>query len=312
MDTEVSTSHPARSKESSAPILVGVDARGRSTSAVVWASEEAERTKSPLRLITVHEGAAGTEDPQATHGLAALARRLTLSDVQYVAAAGSPTEVLLEQAQGASMLVVGRRGLVPAQRLLVGSTSLALSGRSPVPVVVVPEPWIQPSLSSAPVLVGVTAIDLTRDDDEDPTRESAVLAFAVERAARLRVPLIVVSAWEVPSLYSWSPADVAACRERYDDALERLMAPWREQHPDLEVVTRSVAEPPAQALTEASKICQLVVVGQHLGPHLGRIGVGSTTAHVLDHATRPVAVVPLGLPAAPPRPADRPTWAPTF
>ena len=35
-------------------------------------------------------------------------------------------------------------------------------------------------------------------------------------------------------------------------------------------------------------------------------------AVVLDHATRPVAVVPLGVKAAPERAADVPTWAPTF
>jgi nucleotide-binding universal stress UspA family protein len=312
VDTKVSTSHPDSSKEIIAPILVGVDTRGRSTSAVVWAAEEADRAGRPLRLVTVNEGPDGSEDPQAAHGLVTLARRLTLAEVQHVALAGSPADVLLEEAARASLVVVGRRGLVPAKRLLVGGTSLVVSARSTVPVVVVPEPWIQPSLASAPVVVGVSAPDPTHEGDHDPARESEVLSFAFERASRLRVPLIVVSAWEIPALYSWSPADVAASRERYSEALERLIAPWREKHQDLEVVTRSVAEPPSHALVEASKVCQLVVVGQHLGPHLGRLNVGSTTGHVLDHATRPVAVVPLGLPAAPRRPADGPAWAPTF
>lgn len=312
VDTKVSTPHPATPQEALAPIVVGVDARGRSTSAVVWAAEEAERAKAPLRLVTVHEGDTDSEDPQAAHGLAALARRLTLADVGYVAAAGIPSEVLVEEAAHASMLVVGRRTLGTTQRLLLGSTSLAVAGHSRVPVVVVPEPWIQPSLSSAPVVVGVTAPDLTKDEQHDPARESRILAFAFARASRLRVPLIVLSAWEVPSVYSWSPADVEACRTRYDEALEALIAPWRDRHQDLEVVTRSVAEPPAQALLEASRVCQLVVVGQHLGPYLERLTVGGTTARVLADANRPVAVVPLGLPAVPHREADVPTWAPTF
>jgi nucleotide-binding universal stress UspA family protein len=311
METKVSTSHPNTPPVSMAPIVVGVDTMGGSTSAVVWGAEEAEQTSRPLRLVTVHESRASAEDPQATHGLAALARRLTLTDVEYVAVPGKATDVLVEEAARGGMLIVGRRGLVPAQRLLTGSTSLVVSGRSPVPVVVVPEPWIQPSLSSAPMVVGVTAGDLT-DKAHDPTRESRVLAFGMERALRLRVPLIVVSAWGVPALYSWSPADIAACRQRYDAALEQLMAPWRKRHPDLEVITRSVAEPPAQALLEASRICQQIVVGQHLGPHLGRLSVGSTTAHVLDHATRPVAVVPLGLPTSAQQQPNRPMWAPTF
>ena len=294
MDTKVSRTPAVGSPAASAPIVVGVDARGRSTSAVVWAAEEAERSRRALRLVTVHEGDAG-RDPGATHGLAALARRLTLADVSYHAAAGSPADVLLDEAERASLLVVGRRGVSAAQRLLLGSTSLAVSGRSPVPVVVVPEPWIQPSLSSAPVVVGVTPPDLVGDDGApEAVREDAVLAWACERASRLRVPLIVVSAWEIPSVYTWSPVDVAAWRARYAEALELLVAPWRQRYADLEVVARSVVEAPTQALVDASGVCQLVVVGQHPRSHLGRLVVGSTSGAVLDRATRPVAVVPVG------------------
>jgi nucleotide-binding universal stress UspA family protein len=312
VDTKVSTSHAHASQEPVGPIVVGIDDGGRSTSAVVWAAEEAEQTSRPLRLVTVHDGPPVAEDPQATHGLAALARRLTLAEVSHHVVSGSPTAALLEESEAASLVVLGRRGLRSAQRLLVGSTSLAVSGRSKAPVVVVPEPWIQPSMSSSPVVVGVSPPALTDTERPEPTRDSAVLDFAVERAARLRVPLIVVSAWELPAAYAWSPADVQEWRERYGEALEAQLAPCREQHPDLEIVTRSVTGLPQQALLDAARVSQLVVVGQHLGHQLGRLSRGSTTAGVLTHATRPVAVVPLGLPPAPERTADRPTWAPTF
>jgi nucleotide-binding universal stress UspA family protein len=310
--TQVSTPHAVDPHDPDAPIVVGVDDDGRSTSAVVWAAEEAEETTRPLRLVTVRDSGPGTEDPQATHGLAALARRLTLADVSFLVVTGSPTAALLDESERASLVVLGRRGLGSAQRLLLGSTSLAVAGRSSAPVVVVPERWIQPSMSSSPVLVGVSAPDLTSGDASDPARESAVLAFAVQRASRLRVPLIVVSAWELPAAYSWSPADMHAGRARYADALEALLAPWRDEHPDLEIVTRSVTGLPAEALLDASWVSQLVVVGQHLGHQVGRLTVGSTTGHLLGHATRPVAVVPLRLPIPPQRPVDGPTWAPTF
>jgi nucleotide-binding universal stress UspA family protein len=312
MHTEVSTSHAVAPNDPNAPIVVGVDHDGRSTSAVVWAAEEAEQTSRPLRLVTVRTSGPGTEDAQATHGLAALARRLTLTDVSFLAVGGSPTAALLDESEAASLVVLGRRGLGSAQRLLLGSTSLAVAGRSAAPVVVVPERWIQPSMSSSPVLVGVSAPDLTSGDAPDPARDCAVLTFAVQRATRMRVPLIVVSAWELPGAYAWSPADLYAWRTRYGDALEDLLAPVRDQHPDLEIVTRSVTGQPAQALLDASWVSQLVVVGQHLGLQIGRLSVGSTTGHVLDHATRPVAVVPLAHRTAPRRPVDRPTWAPTF
>jgi nucleotide-binding universal stress UspA family protein len=299
LETKVSTSHPEGAQKVIAPIVVGVDTRGRSTSAVVWAAEEADRTGIPLRLVSVHEGDSDREDPQSTHGLAVLARRLALSDVSYLAVSGNPTDVLLAEAGRASLLVVGRRGRSGAQRLMLGSTSLAVSGRSPVPVVVVPEPWIQPSLSSAPVVVGVTAPDLTNArltkplEQQGAGREAAVLAYAFERASRLRVPLLVVSAWEVPPLQSWSPADVAAWRERYAEALEGLVAAWRERYSDVEVVARVVAEAPGQAVVDASVVCQLIVVGRQLRRQLGRLTFGSTTGSVLDRANRPVAVVPV-------------------
>jgi hypothetical protein len=41
-----------------------------------------------------------------------------------------------------------------------------------------------------------------------------VLAFAFERATQVRVPLIVVSAWEMPNICTWSPADVIRWRHR--------------------------------------------------------------------------------------------------
>jgi nucleotide-binding universal stress UspA family protein len=331
METQVSSAAGRTSPDAAAPIVVGVDGRGRSTSAVVWAADEAEHSGRGLRLVTVHEGDPGAEDPNAASGLAGLARRLTLADVQYVTAVGSASDVLLEEAADASLLVVGRRSRGPARRLLMGSTSTAVGGRSPVPVVVVPETWIQPSMSSAPVVVGVASPDPSTDADHDPDpdhdsdhdsdldrgegREGAVLAYAFDRAQRLRVPLIVVSAWQVPSL-SWSPAEVARRQHHHEAALETRLAPWRHRHPRLEVVARSVLEEPEQALVHASQVSQLVVVGRHRGSRFGGSASGGpagTTRGVLLRATRPVVVVPTGEPASARRAQrDVPAWAPMF
>ena len=102
------------------------------------------------------------------------------------------------------MLVVGRRTRAGLQRLLLGSTSIAVAGRAPVPVVVVPDSWVPARTASAPVVVGVTG-----DGDDKPA-----LRFAFEHAAALRVPLVAVHAWEIPPLLTWSPTEIIDSRGR--------------------------------------------------------------------------------------------------
>jgi nucleotide-binding universal stress UspA family protein len=273
-------------------IVVGADVRGRSTSAVVWAAEEAQRTGHPLLIVTALDQPPADHDA-GQHGMASLARQLTLSDVAFHEAVGNPVHTLLTSAKNADteLLVVGRRS-VAAPRMLVGSTSRSVVGRAQVPVVVVPEPWIQPTMSSAPIVVGVESPELTTEDIVDPTRDDAVLAFAFKRAHRMRVPLIVVSAWEMPNIYTWSPADVARWRHRYASSLDERLAPWCARYPSLEVVARSLPEPAHLAVLDASRIAQLTVVGRHSSPHLGGFRLGSTARSVLNAAERPVAVIP--------------------
>jgi nucleotide-binding universal stress UspA family protein len=179
-------------------------------------------------------------------------------------------------------------------------------------VVVVPEPWIQPSMSTAPVIVGVASPLLSNGHVAAPGPETAVLGHAFDRAARLRVPLIVVCAWEIPSLCAWSPSEVAAWRGRHEAALDELLEPWRERFPELEVVARCVAEESEQALIDASRVSQLIVVGRHRGSHSKGLTLGGTTRGVLHRATRPVAVVPVEPPDAATREHDASNWGPLF
>jgi nucleotide-binding universal stress UspA family protein len=313
-----SVSRTGQSLQTHAPstIVVGADVRGRSTSAVVWAAEEAQRTGHPLLVVTAHDDTPTPPDGQ--HGLEGLARRLTLSEVAFRDVVGDPADTLLAAATDAdaALVVVGRRSLGAPQRVLVGSTSRMVAGRSPLPVVVVPEPWIQPTMSSAPVVAGIGSPGVSTGDLADPARDDAVLAFAFARAAQLHAPLIVVSSWELPSIYSWSPSDVEGWRRRYDAALDERLASWCRQYPDLEVIARSQAVPAHLALLDASKVAQLTVLGRHAHAHLPGFALGSTLRHVLGGTDRPVAVVPADDPAETAASAERatrfPTWAPMF
>jgi nucleotide-binding universal stress UspA family protein len=293
MVTSVRRSEQSQQTHAPRSIVVGADVGGRSTSAVVWAAEEAQRTGHPLVVVTAHDETPPPQDGE--HGLEGLARRLTLSDVAFHDVLASPAEALLATAVDgdAALLVVGRRSLGATQRVLIGSTSRAVAGRAQVPVVVVPEPWIQPTMSSAAIVVGVGSPDLTTGALADPARDDSVLAFAFDRATQMHVPLIVVSAWEMPSIYTWSPADVTGWRRRYEASLDERLASWCRRYPDLEVVARSLPEPAHLALLDASKAAQLTVVGRHPRSHLGGFPIGSTVRHLLHGAERPVAIVPV-------------------
>ena len=300
MTTQTSPSRPGTGPTSRPRIAVGLEYADQSTGAVLWASGEAAREKALLQVVTACPTLMGPApgsaqvyvggDTEATtrESMTRLTARLgaEVATLPPKVTAGSPTAVLLDAAgEDTRMLVVGRRGLHTLGRALLGSTSIALAGRSPVPVVVVPDDWTPASHSSAPVVVGTTL-----GDDSD----TAVLRFAFERARGLRVPVVVVHAWEIPALYGWSPTDIADFRSRVTVALEEHLAPWRKEYDDVEVVATTVAERACDAVLDASRVAQLAIVGRHTpaSRHRG-LRLGSTARAVLHRAETPVAVVPL-------------------
>jgi nucleotide-binding universal stress UspA family protein len=311
--THSSSSVQTVSQDTARTILVGVDTGGRSVSALVWAVEEAERSGATLTLMTARSGSSRGHDPVGEHDLAALARRLTLTAVETREVAGQPVEELLGAAVDVDLLALGCRSMSPTRRMVMGSTAHAVARWSPVPVVVVPETWTQPRMAAEPILVGARPWQLGEPSTEDPDRE--VLDFSFARAAALKVPLVVVSAWEIPSGLAWSAEAVGGVRAEYDDSLRHRLEPWRAAYPDVEVVTRSVAETPQQALLDGSGVAQLVVVGRHHSAALSGL-LGSTARGVLRRSTRPVAVVPTGTRAALIRDVHRvlaqQPWAPMF
>jgi nucleotide-binding universal stress UspA family protein len=311
--TDASSSAQTTTRDTARSILVGVDTRGRSVSALVWAVEEAERDGAVLTLMTARSAPSRDDDPVGEHDLGALARRLTLAQVETREVVGQPVEELLRAAAGVDLLALGCRSMRTPQRMMVGSTSHAVARWSPVPVVVVPETWTQPSLAADPIVVGVHAWHKDEATDEDP--DLHVLDFAFTRAAALKVPLVVVGAWEIPSGLAWSAEDIDRVRSEYDETQQDRLAPWRSSHPEVEVVSRSVAETPQQALLDASGLAQLVVVGRHRSAALSGL-LGSTARGVLRRSTRPVAVIPAGTREALSRDVHRvlaeQPWAPMF
>jgi nucleotide-binding universal stress UspA family protein len=320
MGAKTSGSRPASATVTSNRIVVGVDVPAQDSGPLTWACQEADRVRAALQVVSARPVGVGPpaarpatdigSDPTESmlRSIAELAHGLC-ADAEVRpprVEAGSPPHVLVGALDDqALLLVVGRRTRACVQHLLLGSTSIAVAGRAPVPTVVVPDTWAPGQAASSPVVVGLSG------EDDEP-----LLRFGFDRAASLRVPLVAVHALDIPSLLTWSPSGIARMRARVLTTMDLRLASWRAEFPDLEIVTAAPAERPVGALTDAGRVAQLVVVGRHtrgaghLGPRLG-----STARGVLQHAAVPVAVVPV-------QPVDDVTrqrthvssdvWAPTY
>ena len=278
-------------------VVVGVDASERSQAAVTWGISEAKVSSRPLTLVhvldkrNVRVPVVGKESDQ--HGwrlLTHLERDLKTTtpglEVRKELAAGAVDACLVSQSADQAVLVVGRRGLGGFSRLLVGSTSLSVASHSRVPVIVVPEHWQVEALETEPVVIGVDHRDL----------QPAALTFAFAEAQRRGVPLVAAHGREVPEL-DWDPATAtASVDERADqdsaDALERVLEPWRQTHPDVAVSLLHRREHPLTVLLDQARPTQLLVLGRHSNRRRGGFPFGSVARAVVHYADVPVAIVP--------------------
>lgn len=322
MDTVVETTETASQGDPRPHLLVGVDeTHANASGALRWATSEAARLDLAVRLTTIcrispeAEIYVGHEIEDSTRvALRQTADRLAGVAVLPVSVStGSPVLGLLARAADAELLVVGHRDLSALHRSTLGSTSIAVAGRSTVTVVVVPDGWSPTDLAHAPLVVGLRLPeddgdrphdrpgdrshewpdDWSHDWSHDWPDHPASLAYAFDRAEALRVPLVVVHAWEVPAILTWSPVDLAAEQDRVTARVERVLSPWRQRYPDVALDVRTVAKRPADALRDAASLGQLVVLGRRTAPDRhGGFRLGSTARAFLHHAGTPVAVIP--------------------
>ena len=145
----MTASAPDTSSDSDAPaIVVGIDGSPHSARALEWALDEAElrgaRVRAVLTWSYMGEGdsllGVGTTDADARAALDAIVSRCgdRAALVDQVTVNDLAVHGLLEQAQGALMLVVGSRGRGGLKGLLLGSVSRTVAERADVPVVIIP------------------------------------------------------------------------------------------------------------------------------------------------------------------------------
>ena len=302
MNTQLSPSTEPVQQPALPTIVVGVDGSEKNAPAVQWALREAAARHGRLVLASACATYAGTTAgydgwypyeqivEETRSALEQLRERLgqEVSDVSVHVTTGGPLPALLSEAEaGADLLVVGQRGAGAWSRVVVGSTSIAVAGRSPVPVVVVPDAWTGAE-TTGPVVLG-----LALEPGRVPEESAGVVRFAFERAARLKVPLLAQVAVEVPHVKAWSVQQIESWRHAHEEEAARFLATWHDRFPGVEVFSRAQVAQPASALLDAVDTAQMLVVGRHTGRHhFGGFALGSTARALLHYARVPVAVVP--------------------
>ncbi|MBC3191137.1 universal stress protein [Pseudonocardia sp. C8] len=286
------------SEQRRGPVVVGVDGSASALDAVRWAAGEAAARRVGLRLVAVFTPL--PRSPRHDLGLAARYREHAVEELrgQLTSAAGVvtaaapevtvetdlrtgyPAPVLVEESHGASLTVVGSRGLGGFSGLLVGSVAVAIAAHGGSPVLVVrgdrgPD-------AALPVVLGV---------DGSPAGESAV-GIAFELAARRSVPLRAVHAWSDTAVGQDGAVliDRQTLETEEREVLAERLAGWAQKFPDVDVQRVVVRDRPAHALVEEAAGAAVVVVGSRGRGGLTGLLLGSVGQALLHHADSPVLI----------------------
>ena len=283
--------------DTSDAVVVGVDGSAGNHAAVTWAAREADATGRSLTLVAVLDDVAFLA-PMTHNDVDSIRARQVLNEVvtqtrrQYPRLrvthemhVGGTVTTLLDLASRQHLVVVGKRELGTFGRMMLGSTSTAVAGRSRVPIVVVPDGWEPEAHTDAPIVVGV-----------DPGQElDRPLRWGFEHAERLDAPLVVVHSTDLSRSIVWDPqvevmVDNDWMRRRSDDVRAGLELAQL-TFPDVEATLVEDPEHPADLLLRQAEAAQMLVLGRR---ESGRFGftLGSVARGVMHHASVPVAVIP--------------------
>jgi nucleotide-binding universal stress UspA family protein len=197
---------------------------------------------------------------------------------------GSPAFALVEESEGADLVVVGSRGLGGFRGLLLGSVGTQVATHASCPAVVIRD---VPAATSNVVVVGVDGSELSL----------AALDFAFDIADRRGWTVRAVHAWQLPTYdvlvapVGPPPLDIDSVREGELIVFAESLAGLREQYPTVTVEDRIVEGPTVTSLLDAGGDAALIVVGSRgRGEFLGAV-LGSVSQGVLHRAKVPVAVI---------------------
>lgn len=289
------------------PIVVGVG-HDPLEAALTFTAAEAVRIGCGVHLVhVVHLLAQGPEAVLTAETDLERAGRLALDAALEAARDLAPAEVpvtrelrigpvvptLVDAAADARMIVVEHRDLSRMMRLVTRSIASGLAAHARVPVVAVPSGWSPPAPPEGTPTVTV-GVDL-------PDRCQHVLRAASAEARTREARLRVLHTWSFPSPYEdlvMSRADNEEWAKRSAAEIQGVLDTLGEETTQVPVEIDARHAYPADALVEASRTSDLLVIGRHdpavpLGSHLGPVARA-----VLREAACPVLL-------ADPVPSDR-------
>ena len=288
----------------SGTIVVGVDGSESSIPALDWAADQAVLEHRALTLVHgLGNPPAGWNDvvialPDQAYGAiradgqalidearARVAQRAPALEVREVLEFVDARSLLLDQSKEAATVVLGSRGRGPVRSMLLGSVAVTVARHASCPVVI-----HRPMRLDGPrrgILVA----------DDGSVQSRPVLEFAYRQAELTKLPLTVMHCfWDIQSVTTVSYGDAGVDREAERLELAETVAGLAEEHPDVEVNELVEHGLPETKVVLASDEMDLVVVGAHQGSRLHQLMFGSVSVQVLQHASCPVAVVPVGAP----------------
>jgi nucleotide-binding universal stress UspA family protein len=134
--------------------------------------------------------------------------------------------------------------------------------------------------------------------DGSPTAALAV-RWAAREAVLRGASLELVCAWEVPVTgvgfgYGFAPVSdemLKGLEQGAEELLAQAAEEAREVAPDIEIATHVAEGAPAQALIEASRGAEMLVVGSRGVGGFHELLLGSVSAQCAHHAACPVVIV---------------------
>jgi nucleotide-binding universal stress UspA family protein len=279
-------------------VIVGIDGTPASDAAVRWAATEAARTGARLRIVLAFHwrwpGRAGATDRveaytrEQAEVIVETTSEATRAHQPGIAVTGqvvfgSPAEVLMNMAEGASLTVVGSHGHTALADALRGATGTRVAMRAPGCTAVVRG---RAEAAEGPVVVGV----------DGSHTDNRLLAVAFEHAARRGCDVVALRALPPPTA-AWgvgippltgNPVQLrATLLAELTDDVQR----WHEKYPTVPATARMPGGDPASALLDASGEAQLLVLGGRPHGPAAALLAGSVSQRLLYHADCPLLIV---------------------
>jgi nucleotide-binding universal stress UspA family protein len=269
-----------------------------SPSAIEYAAREALLAEAPLHIIHVlrmpavdayagvYGGVIEEADSTITEAVAR-ARTLTGGRVRITAERvddGALISHLVHRANHGRIVVLQHRRLSRTRRMVTGSTVNAVAAKTTVPVVSVPDGWTRTERSPV-VSVGL----------QDGQEAAALLRAGFEEARLRHARLSAIHTWWLHT--DWEPSSLdQEYRSDRDASTRRELGPILDsihmEFPEVKASLEVWNAPPADALLDAARESELLIVGRRhhllpLGGHLGPV-----TRAILAHGDCPVYLTP--------------------